>query len=466
MVLGGVLEEVEQLARGQRVLVDHELVALGLEGGEAPVLAHRHRAGRRRCRIVHARQQRPSLGERDVGRTGDLTHRRRHVDVLDQCVDHMGHTAARRPHDQRHPHGRLVQDALGHHAVVAAHLTVVAGVDDPRVVEQAPALQRTDHVADGLVDDRDIGGVRRPHAPDGVVGHRLGVRDPHERVQERPVAARALDGGTARRAGHLDIDAAVPLHGLCRRVPGIMRAGEPDEEEERLGALVALDPLHRLPAVPGVHVGLERDGRRRRVPHRLALGGVLAVFVLALVAAVGDVLLVGIEQPEAGEIVGVAGRDLPDELVAGLEDLGEPERLEPTGHVVDVGDGELLVEIEMRLAQEGGVIPGLPEGPGVGRAVGWDLGRVRVHAVVAHVALRHERRTCRHAERALARDPGVTDTLCRQRVERRGDRTGVSGAPHHVGPVLVRHHEQNVGGAAGHAVALSVRSNVGVGALR
>ena len=242
-----------------------------------------------------------------------------------------------------------------------------------------------------------------------------------------------------------------------------MRPRETHEEEERLLAVVALDPLHRLLTVPGVDVGLERDGHRRRVPHGLALGRVLTVFVLALVAAVGDVLLVGVEQAPSGEIVGVAGRDLPDELVTRLEDLGEAESLEPSGHVVHVGDGQLLVEVEVRLAQERGVVAGFTEGPGVGRAIGRDLGRVRVDAVVAHVALRHERRPRRHAQRALARNPGKAHTLGAQTVERRRQGTGVPRAPHHVGPVLVRHDEQDIGSARRHPLALSVRSNVGMG---
>jgi hypothetical protein len=194
-------------------------------------------------------------------------------------------------------------------------------------------------------------------------------------------------------------------HCLCRRVPGVMRPREPYEEEERLLAVVVLDPLHGLLAVPCIDVGLQRDGGGRGVPHRHALGRVLTVFVLALVATVGDVLLVDLEQAVIGEVVRVASRDLPDELVTRLEDLGESQCLQPSGHLVHVGHGELLVEVEVRLAEERGVVAGLPEGPGVRRAVGRDLGGVRVHAVVAHVPLRHERSTRRHAERALARNP-------------------------------------------------------------
>ncbi len=242
-----------------------------------------------------------------------------------------------------------------------------------------------------------------------------------------------------------------------------MRPREAHEEEEGLLAVVALDPPHGLLAVPGVDVGLQWDRHGRGIPHRNGLGGVLAVFVLALVAAVGDVLLVGIEQAPAGEVVGVAGGDLPDELVARLEDLGKAESLEPSGHVVHVRDGQLLVEIEVRLAQERGVVAGFTQSPGVGRAVRRDLGRVRVHAVVAHVALRHERRPRRHAQRALARNPREAHALRGQPVERWREGSRVTRAPHHVGPVLVRHHQQDVGGARRHPLVPSVRSNVGMG---
>ena len=180
--------------------------------------------------------------------------------------------------------------------MVACHLAVVARVDDPRVVPQPLALERIDHRADGVVDDRDVGGVRAAHATNGVVGHGRGIGDPEERVEKGAVATRALEGGAPGRAWHGDVDVAVAPHGLLRRIPGVVRPREADEEKERLGAVVAFDPLHGLLAVPGVDVGLERDGHRRRVPHRHALGGVLPVLVLTLVAAVSDVLLVGIEE--------------------------------------------------------------------------------------------------------------------------------------------------------------------------
>ncbi len=162
------------------------------------------------------------------------------------------------------------------------------------------------------------------------VGHRLGVREPQEPAQQVAVAPRPLDDRALRRRRHRDVHPVVPGHGLGRGVPRVVRPGEPHEQEERRVALVVLDPADRLGAVPGVDVGRAagsasassptsartwwRSGRSRCPPGRLR---------------VGDVRPVRLEQALARQVVAVAGRDRRHELVAGLEDLGEPERLEP-----------------------------------------------------------------------------------------------------------------------------------------
>ncbi len=94
VVLCGVLGQVEELAGCHRVLVDDQLVAIGLEGGEAPVLADRQGPGRRRRRVVDARHERAALAVRDLGSAGDLAQRRRHVEVLHQGVDDARRAAA------------------------------------------------------------------------------------------------------------------------------------------------------------------------------------------------------------------------------------------------------------------------------------------------------------------------------------------------------------------------------------
>ena len=64
-----------------------------------------------------------------------------------------------RPDDQRDAHRRFVQHALGHQPVAAGHLSVVTRVHDPRGVQEALALERIDHAADRVVDDRYVGGI-------------------------------------------------------------------------------------------------------------------------------------------------------------------------------------------------------------------------------------------------------------------------------------------------------------------
>src|ERR1700730_3963100 len=86
VVLGGVGLQIEQLARRERVLVDDELVPVGLECGEAPVLADRHIA-RLWCRVVQVSEERPSLAVGNRRRTRDLAQRRGHVEVLDERID-------------------------------------------------------------------------------------------------------------------------------------------------------------------------------------------------------------------------------------------------------------------------------------------------------------------------------------------------------------------------------------------
>ena len=50
----------------------------------------------------------------------------------------------------------------------------------------------------------------------------------------------------------------------------------------------------------------------------------------------------------------------PHELVSGLDDLGETETHETPGEIVDVIGLHYLVSIQVRLAQEGGVVSGCP----------------------------------------------------------------------------------------------------------
>ncbi len=103
-----------------------------------------------------------------------------------------------------------------------------------------------------------------------------------------------------------------------------------------------------------------------------------------------------------------------------------------------------------------GVVARLAERPHVRRRVRRDLGPVRVDAVVAHVALGHERRPRRHAQRPLTRHPREPHAFGCEPVERRREHPGVAGTAHHVGTVLVGHHQHDVRHACCH-----VRSSEG-----
>ena len=444
MVLGGVGLQIEQLARRERVLVDDELVPVGLECGEAPVLADRHIA-RLGCRVVQVSEERPSLAVGNRRRTRDLAQRRGHVEVLDERIDDERIASSGRADDEWHADRALVHHALRHEAVVARHLAVVARVDDPRVRQLALRVERSDHSAHGVVDDTDVRRVRPAHSRNGVVGHGLAVGYVLERAQQSRVRTRVVEIRAARGtwAGHLDTGVAVDR--LHRCVPRIVRPREPHEREERLVAVVLLDPLDRTRSLPGVEVRVERNRHRSRVPHGEPLRRVQPALVVALVAAVRDVLPVCSEQSACLQHVGVRVRQLEAELVARLVDLREPERLESRRQLVDVAGVHVLVAVEMGLADLHRVVAGRAQRLEIRGRVGVHFCPVGVHAVVAYVPLSDERRARRHTQRPLAAHAREAHALCRQAVEVRGQCARVTGAAHHVGAVLVRHDEQDVG---------------------
>ena len=95
----GSFTRSKSCAGTQRVLVDDELVGLGLERREAPVLADDDRAGARTVRRRPRRSpssDRPSLvGHRAGADRGP--DRRGHVDVLDEVFDHRAGAAPAPP---------------------------------------------------------------------------------------------------------------------------------------------------------------------------------------------------------------------------------------------------------------------------------------------------------------------------------------------------------------------------------
>src|SRR5262245_36245986 len=86
--------------------------------------------------------ERVAIGVRDVSGPSHLAQRSRDVEMLDQPMLDTSRYAAWWPDDERHPYRWLVEDHLLVHAVVAHHLAVVGGVDDPGVVQHAAPLQR------------------------------------------------------------------------------------------------------------------------------------------------------------------------------------------------------------------------------------------------------------------------------------------------------------------------------------
>ena len=88
VVLGGIIDHVEQLAGLARVLVDHEPVTLGLEHREAQFSLTE--SARRHCSrpaAIDVAAKRSTLAGIESRRTRRVAHRRRNVDVLDELVD-------------------------------------------------------------------------------------------------------------------------------------------------------------------------------------------------------------------------------------------------------------------------------------------------------------------------------------------------------------------------------------------
>src|SRR5207245_11020659 len=97
-------------------------------------------------------------------------------------------------------------------------------------------------------------------------------------------------------------------------------------------------------------------GRRRCVPLWRALGVVLPALVVPLVASVGGVLQIGVQQPAFAEMIGVPIRRRARELVAGLADFGESEGTQTVSMVLDVTRLVRVVWINVRRSASRGVV--------------------------------------------------------------------------------------------------------------
>ena len=189
---------------------------------------------------VHAVQIRVSLCALRVAQAREAEQRRSEVDAARERVGepaaHVGMT-----HDQRHANGLLVDvRALAEHAPVRARaLAVVGGHDDDRVVSEPEPVDRSEHLADVLIDVADavevvvlihaqLRFVERPEAAlhgrlrrqvVGAIAARQ-LETPVFRVQRRARhAEHRRAGGRAAVAARVEEHDVVGVHEVHREEP-------------------------------------------------------------------------------------------------------------------------------------------------------------------------------------------------------------------------------------------------------
>ena len=198
-----------------------------------------------------------------------------------QRADHPAGASARfdpaRPrHDQRHPYRLLVEGVFPEHAVLAKHVAVVGGVDDQRILLQAPGAQRRQDAADHPVHAGD----QPPVSGTGALRFRLGgagqagVRAPPAQVLRYRLAR---EPRLPRRRDAVRVVAVVrrPRH------VGRVRQHQPHAQAERLGFRVCASPV-ALPLQEShggvghllvVHLVAALAGARHRQAHVVGAGG-------------------------------------------------------------------------------------------------------------------------------------------------------------------------------------------------
>ncbi len=263
------------------------------EHGEAEVLAVDHGSPLESAAIDQARKRTP-LTRGNGGRPGDLADQSGNINVLYERVFHAAPYATRRTDDQRNANGALVEDHLRQHHVVAEHLPMVGRVDHPRVVEHAAAFERAENFANAFVDHGHIRVVEAAHLADTLLVERVAVPKLLECLDE---GAEGAIGRHLRRHEGPQGNAGIPVHRhvFGRRVPRVVGAREPDPLEERLFAVVLVDPARGTAPHPPVDMGLRGEGRRLDVPHGQAIHKTAVDFDLtAAIAADTHPLAVGI----------------------------------------------------------------------------------------------------------------------------------------------------------------------------
>ena len=406
----------------ERATLDHQVGAPELADGFVVVLlVPRPRVA------AHQRQERaavepaPADGLCRVGQrhVGGVAQRGEEVAQVDVGTDPSARAAPRvaqrlgRTHDQRHANAALEKLLLLPDTVLAQHLAVVGGVEDPPVIEVlAVVFQRREDAGVVGVGLFDHAAVRRGRTTDLTHGDVPTDRD-------APLAEEGM-----LEHGLLDVRLnAVEVVGeaVVAAEVGIVRAIEADLEQRR--------PPAARPVVEGVTVALV-DEAQGTVEDVVVLGRMIAG------ARALDFLGVGpFAVAQGGIAAGLVGQKPVDEVFAdaavGADASG------PALHLV----GAVVVELA---AADGGIAV-LGEAFGEGHGERGQVLAVAFDAAGARQLPGGEALPRGHADRR--RRVGVLEhhTLRDEAVKRRRPHHAMPRKPRDVRTMLIRHQEQNVG---------------------
>ena len=371
---------------------------------------------------------------------------------------------------ERHAQQRVVAErSFEDHLVLAEELAVVGGDDHERVVGEPARRERVEHTTDRVVELGNHSVVARGHHCEVFARERraTGVR-PLERPAARPGREQLVDRrlrvelvGVHLRQHFEHVVGGVAVAPRRGRVHRVMRVGEADPAEER--TVDRAQPVARAVGDPRrevVFLGQRVAPRLAVVPHRATR---LRLHLLdPLVAALRTVAeeVARVVQAERRRSVAPvpAAHQVGDAQVVTeqreLDVLEAEVRAVPT--LVDTrrsldrldlaGGLERERRGEVRLAEQRGAVPGLPEqrrDRAIGR-VGRQIDAVARHAVRRRVRAGEDRRARRLAERVLRARRGEARALGRERVEarRRAERRSLDAEG--VGALLVGRDEEHV----------------------
>ena len=304
---------------------------------------------------------------------------------------------------------------------------MVGGVHDDGVVGQTGVVQELQELADRVVDVADVAQVAVQLAQ---AAHLEGAG-----LEQLPVgSAPALYSGLEMR--RLAVQVVV---GIGRQGEGFLVVQVP----ERLRRGVALVRLGE--------VGLQKEGlpRIRAAAHEVDAGARQVALLAILVAHLARARVAGLPAGGAeflhravvlqvgeaalGQVIGVRRRAPADAAAAGLQEEVHVI-LHPVLRAVDLADRAAAVAVPAQVAEQGG------QAAGVGTAQA-------VVAVVVAVLPRQPAGAAGRADRVLGDGVVEPHPFGGEPVEMRGVHVGVPLVPEHLGVVLVREQQQNVGPA-------------------